>query len=471
MSRRMNPAMNLVMGRANPVLQKRMLELAFGPSLPTESAGATAAIDESVTGKGGQANLAWLDQALTEDTLSGEQLRVLPLLYRSTSLAGLSAESRAKVISIYKHTLCRNMLMLNRLGQIQLQFRLAGFEEMIGLKGLPAIAYIGLGMGARPMADVDVLVPGLGERLPEAISILQAVGYRMKDVGMRFLAMTSPEGLELDLHWYVHDWALGSGLVSAVRAHADEQPFQSGSFLIPCREHHLAHTLAHGVLTKTLTYDARWVFDFLAVFLRGGALDEGRFAQFANSVAAPQRLRDGLQGLIDETPASVDMDRACLSRLKRSIHSNRAIVTWAYNQTPTPNLPVDRLGDRIPRLDWFKQTLIAYWLIPKRQRVLHGISFAEYYAQMARLSALNQYYLKMAPQKTPRDMVDNSVPVPLSLVTARLSMGSTTRHEKPAVSTASISAVVQSDVNGLWWFSKKLIFRGPVFLFRLVMGR
>jgi len=77
----------------------------------------------------------------------------------------------------------------------------------------------------------------------------------------------------------------------------------------------------------------------------------------------------------------------------------------------------------------------------------------------------------MAPQKTPRDMVDNSVPVPLSLVTARLSMGSTTRHEKPAVSTASISAVVQSDVNGLWWFSKKLIFRGPVFLFRLVMGR
>jgi hypothetical protein len=338
--------MNLVMGYANPKLQRALLQLAFA--------------DEKLS-----ADLAMLDDALIRDTLSGEQLRVLPLLYRTACLDGLSAESRTKVIGIYKHTLCRNTLMLNHLDQLQIRFRSLGFEPMIGLKGIPALAYLGEGLGARPMADVDVLVAGLDRRLPEALMTLSEMGYQQKSIGVRAMTVVSKDGREIDMHWQVHDWALGEHLVEWVQKEAREHTFAARTFLIPCVGHHLAHTLAHGVMTNTLTFDARWVFDFLAVYRRHPDFDEDRFAEFANQVAAPELIRNALQALIDETPASVCIDREKLSRLKTLVKTNGSIVTWLYTSTPKPNIAPSPFT-RTSRVDRVKQLIISYYLMPKK---------------------------------------------------------------------------------------------------------
>ena len=356
--------MSLVFGHANPALQTVLLELCFS--------------DEADKPAFRQPRFKKLDQALIDDVLSGEQLRVLPLLYRSVPMEVMSNASINKVVGMYKHTFCRNNLMLNRLWQVQTAFARAGFEPMIGIKGLPAIAYLQLGLGARPMADVDVLIPRMHERPEQTLNILRGLGYQLKGSGFRFLAMTSPENLELDLHWYVHDWALGQDLVDIIVKHAAPRTFASQTFLIPCVEHHLVHTIAHGVLTKTLTYDARWVFDTVAVLKRTEHIDIDLFAEFANRAAAPQRIRDALLALANELPESITLDRSQLRRLHDAVNTNAKIVSWLYEQTPTPNLPPEQLRGT-PRLDRIKGMLIAWVWMPRYLRKRQGLSFLSYW--------------------------------------------------------------------------------------------
>lgn len=356
--------MSLVFGHANPVLQKVLLELCFS--------------EEAAIAAFRQPRLTSLDQALDDDVLSGEQLRVLPLLYRSVPIDGMSTESITKVVGMYKHTFCRNSLMLSRLEKVQAAFGQADFEPMIGLKGLPALAYLNEGLGARPMADVDILIPRLHERPEQTLAILDRLGYTFKGNGFRSVTMLSPELFELDLHWYVQDWALGQDLVDVVRQRASVQAFGAQVFLIPCVEHHLAHTIAHGVLTKTLTYDARWVFDAVTVLMRSKAIDVNLFAEFANCVAAPQRIRDGLSSIAKELPGSIRIDRKLLGELHEAVVTNSKTVSWLYNQTPTPNLPPEQLGNP-PRIDRIKAMLISYVWLPRYLRKRHGLSFLSYF--------------------------------------------------------------------------------------------
>ncbi len=357
--------MSLVFGCADPILQKALLELCFSEDQPHDSSF-------------WQTRVTILDHALIADRLSGEQLRMLPLLYRKNSLEGLSSTSRNKIISIYKHTLCRNSLMVSRIADLQKHFDAAGFAPMIALKGMPTLAYLRLGLGARPMADVDVLVPGMQKRPQDIMAILTSLGFTKKASGFRSVTVLSPEGLEFDIHWYLHDWASGHDLVQMVSEYAQRHVLLSQNFLIPCVEHHLAHVLAHGILTKTLTFDARWLVDFLSIYETVPTIDIDRFAVFVNKLAAPQRLRDAIFSLDTELPETIDIDRSQLRAMKSAIQTNHRFMTWLYTQTPTPNLPPHMLGPH-PRSDRLKGALIEWIVNPWRLWMLHRISVLEYW--------------------------------------------------------------------------------------------
>jgi hypothetical protein len=389
--------MSLIFGYANPELQKVLLELCFSDY--------TAKQDFRFP------RLKALDLALQKDILSGEQLRILPLLYRSTSIASMSSESITKIVGIYKHTFCRNNLMLHRLGQVQAAFNQAGFSPMIGLKGLPAIIYLEEGIGARPMADVDVLIPSIHQRPKEALSILTDLGYKKKYSDFRCIAMSSPENFELDLHWYIHDWALGQELVNVIAQKTRPQIFQSQIFLIPCVEHHLAHTIAHGVLTKTLTYDARWVFDVIGVLRQAKQINFDRFAEFANQVAAPQLVRNALSALLADLPQSIQIDREQLRKLKSAVMTNSKLVSWLYQQTPVPNINTHYLWST--RTDRIKAMLINYVWMPKYVYKCYGLTFFQYWRWLGQFPPVG--------------------------------------HSQ-----------------AIWLFFKKLILRGPVFIYQII---
>lgn len=356
--------MSLVYGHADASLQQALLELCFS--------------DQSVDPDFRAPRLAQLDDALQRDAMSGEQLRVLPLLYRLVPIDQISDGSKTKIIGSYKHTLWRNSMMLSRLAEVQAAFAKAGFEPLIGMKGLSALAYLQQGVGARPMADVDALIPRLHERADEVMKILARMGYQVKASGFRSVSVTSPDHLSLDLHWYVHDWALGQELVDAVQASSQTQPLQSHSVLVPCLEHHLAHTLAHGVLTNTLTWDARWVFDVVGVLRQHPIIDAEKFAEFANHVMAPALLREGLSALARDLPDAVQVDRDQLLRLRSAVRTNSKWVSWLYRQRPMPNLEL-RERPPMPLMERIKAMVrpsiwTAIWL-----RRHQGLSFIGYW--------------------------------------------------------------------------------------------
>jgi len=140
----------------------------------------------------------------------------------------------------------------------------------------------------------------------------------------------------------------------------------------------LAHTIAHGVLTKTLTFDARWIFDTVAILQRAASLDISRFVEFANRLAAPQRIRDALTSIAGEVPESIPIDRALVGDLRDAVHSNSRIVSWLYTQTPTPNIGEENLSCT-PRLDRIKAMLIHFIWLPMYLRKRQGLSLLSYF--------------------------------------------------------------------------------------------
>jgi hypothetical protein len=201
-----------------------------------------------------------------------------------------------------------------------------------------------------------------------------------KGTGFRSLTVVSPEGLEFDIHWYLHDWALGDQLVQAVKAFATTSQIGSQHILIPCVEHHLAHTLSHGVFTNTLTFDARWVFDFLSVYTALKKINVERFVEFTNQVAAPQLIRDGIENIIDELPATIDLDRELLIKLNKAVKTNSRLVSWLYRRKPIPNYSSDLVPDelRTPRVDILKQIFVIYWWTPFQFKAKCQVSYLQY---------------------------------------------------------------------------------------------
>jgi hypothetical protein len=364
--------MSIVFGYANPSLQKHLLQLCFGQINDKNAISA-------------------LDQALINDTLSGEQLRVLPLLYKKSALDGLSSGSRNQVVNIYKHTLYRNSVMLARLSAIQSTLIASGFSAMIALKGLPTLASINQGLGARPMADIDILVPQLDRRLAEARIIFEVLGFQLKGLpSFRSMTLLSPESIELDIHWYLHDWAPGNELVGAVDTQASEHSFLTHAFRIPCVEHHLAHVLAHGVFSSNLRFDARWVFDFVAILQSTQILSVERFAEFANQTHAPACLREALESIAIELPDTISIDREQLMELRSALISNSHFISWLYKQTPIPNTP-EKLTVELPKLNRLKNIFIFYWLSPKIIKQKLNIGFFKYFGALHGLDASSEY--------------------------------------------------------------------------------
>jgi hypothetical protein len=81
--------------------------------------------------------------------------------------------------------------------------------------------------------------------------------------------------------------------------------------------------------------------------------------------------------LIDETPASVCIDREKLSRLKTLVKTNRSIVTWLYTATPQPNVTGPSMA-LASRLDRAKLMVITYYLMPKKIKSMTGKGYWRY---------------------------------------------------------------------------------------------
>jgi hypothetical protein len=195
-----------------------------------------------------------VDEGIQTDTLSGEQYRVLPLLYNKADLNQFSEFTASKIKSAHKHTLYRNHLLLHRAIKFKEALEEAGFTKSIFLKGVAHSLRAGSGIGSRPMVDIDILVKDLHKKPQQFLRLLEQHEFKVIGSSSRSLTAISPEGFEFDVHWYLSDWALSDELVDNLFDNADSIIFRGQKFLVPCIEHHFIQVLAHGVLNPSLTF-------------------------------------------------------------------------------------------------------------------------------------------------------------------------------------------------------------------------
>lgn len=144
-----------------------------------------------------------------DDLRDEESHRLLPLVYRNLRAAGVEDPDLGRLKGLYRRTWYENQIRLHGITPVLTALGASGVETLL-LKGVPLALDYYRDLGARPMADVDVLVPY--ERLDAALDFLEAEGWR--DLGLHVTrerrrrsyhgaAMTHPDGRALDVHWHL----------------------------------------------------------------------------------------------------------------------------------------------------------------------------------------------------------------------------------------------------------------------------
>jgi len=274
----------------------------------------------------------WRLDAPDIDVLEEGAYRLLPLVY--DNLGPLLAEDpdAGRLKGIYRRSWAANQVALT-VGQQAIEALRGAAIEVLALKGGALLATAYKGVGARPMADLDLAVPV--DRVEAAIEALSGAGFSaaVEDPARALrqhhsTPFTNPEGHEIDLHrgalWRVGlDQAFWAAAVPAEVARAD--------VLVLCPADQLLHVCIHGAAWNVVQ-PIRWVADAHRVLAASaGELDWDRLVAMATRGRFTPPMTDALAYLRSEIDAPVpaatieELGAVPVSRAERRAHEALAL--------------------------------------------------------------------------------------------------------------------------------------------------
>lgn len=286
----------------------------------------------------GEAALAawheWLG-AVDIEALDPASYRVLPLLWHNLSHAGVDHPLLERCRGVFRHTWSKNQLLLHRTAPLLRAFGAAGIPLLV-LKGGALGQLYYPSPGARPMNDLDVMVPFAAASA--ARELLERAGWRptldLPPAQLAFihaLGYRDGAGTELDLHWH----ALWEG----ARPGADDplwrraQPLRLAGLELAtlCATDHLFQVCVHGLRWSEVP-PIHWVAD-AALLLRSGAIDWVRLVEHGERERLTLQLLAAL-GFLRETLELPIPDEA-IARLRAAPASaGERLELWARMQPP-----------------------------------------------------------------------------------------------------------------------------------------
>ncbi len=255
---------------------------------------------------------SWSAAGYSIEHLDYGSYRLLALVYRNLSAAGVADERLATLRGVFRHAWYSNQRLLHAAAQALNALAAAGIPTML-LKGAALVAQDPGLVGVRPMDDVDVLVPS--EHLRGALESLGQLGWRLEDsrplevLLERFHSceLRGPDGLELDLHW--RPFVLGDS-DEALWRNASPAVLCGAQTLVPSAADQLALTCLHG-----LGWDPaplRWIADAMLILKGAGdQLDWSAVLERARAWNDARALRDALGLLVRELGAPVPATVLC----------------------------------------------------------------------------------------------------------------------------------------------------------------
>lgn len=295
--------------------------------------------------------------------------RLLPLVFRNLLRLGHPIEPYLQIA--YLASFSANALILDRAAPALRALHDASVKTLV-LKGTALLVAHYRDLGARPMSDVDVLVPEA--QVTDALDALEAIGWR-SDPARSWLSteshagtVTSPDGLSLDLHrhatyearFVAADEAFFAGSVPLEVSRVPTAAMNAGDQLL--------HTVVHG-LRWSIAPSSIWVVDAITI-LRAGAVDIDKTATAAANLQLTYALGRGLE-IVREIYGGHDTLDRLLEMLRRAgAFRTERIEHWFRVREPAgltgalPNLWFayrrSALGGQVP-LSGFSTFLARAW--------------------------------------------------------------------------------------------------------------
>lgn len=244
----------------------------------------------------------WQGAADWEEYLEQGSFRLLPLLYINLQKHGVDDPAIGKLKGIYRQAWSKNQTLFHEMAKVVEHLQNAGIKTML-LKGASLSLLYYKNNGARPMADIDVLVPLKQARL--AIEILQKAGWKspvpLTDLDLIYghaIQLSNNSGKEFGLHWrpfngcrdeYEKDF--WDGAIPLKLANVNS--------LAPNPTDMLFHTIIHGVAWNPIP-PIRWIADAITLINSDDfTIDWQRLINMAQKNYFSLRLKKGLQYLHD----------------------------------------------------------------------------------------------------------------------------------------------------------------------------
>lgn len=226
-------------------------------------------------GRGEEVEASWRAwrQRVVLDDVDLASFRLLPLVWMNLVEHRVEDPELPRLKGIYRHAWARAQVQRHRLVEVLGLLHGAGVPTML-LKGMALLEGVYPSRAARPMDDVDVLVPVEAAR--RAVGLLVGRGWRIlknepipesRLALLHSLHLGAPEDIEtdVDLHWRA----------VANRFHGREdfwdlaEPLEVGGVptALPCPAHLLLHTLARAAGWSGST-PVRWVGDAVLLAAR-----------------------------------------------------------------------------------------------------------------------------------------------------------------------------------------------------------
>lgn len=259
---------------------------------------------------------SWRDQTdLVHDPIDHGSLRLLPLVYRNLTRHNHDDPLMPRLKGIYKFWWLRNQHTFSATAQVIRILTEHNIEPLV-LKGAALSVLHYQDLGARPMADFDVLVPP--GRAPEAVVRLTEAGWietgDRHPERFRFLhGVELVDGIEskCDLHWRLLRESIRDDADHVVRQHSVPitiQGIDARALDATCT---LFHTIAHGVPWNVMP-SIRWIADAVTILASNrDTIDWDLLHRLTVDRRLILRIRQGLRYLEQRFDAQVPPQVLC----------------------------------------------------------------------------------------------------------------------------------------------------------------
>jgi hypothetical protein len=323
------------------------------------------------------------------DHLDEGSFRTLPLLFRNLRAQGIRHPFMTRLKGIHHRAWYKNQVLFAEIVPVLKLFHDSGIRTML-LKGVPLSLLHYQDSGARPMRDIDVLVPE--EMAADALRLLAARNWvpllnlprdlsRLYKSARHAVGCRDREGCEFDLHWHVLHWWPRLDADQDFWKHSIPLDFQGVRTCTLDPTDQLVHVCTHAAEWSP-TPAIRWVPDAVTILRSAIGIDWDRIRRYARQRKLALFLAVSLSYVREKMDAPIP--DALLSDLFATYPSRLDLLQYAHATGADLNL---------------LQSLSAAWLdylrcAPRGNLIAFLMEFPRFYQyrkDMERLSQIPGY--------------------------------------------------------------------------------